>query len=366
MPSRCQSNPGSLLVVGGRNFRFTLVILIWAAIQMPIMGCLSSRSGIPTSRNDSADFGVRSARNHPRAVFIRQTSFLGSNSPDVVKPDQTSNRVPFGQNPNQVRPSLAEPQTIDEPVPDSVFSPTPIAESFPPLTSNCFTFRSDIHSLPARFLEEIDSLATLENAFFLGTAGGIAAVLHNNVDASVARHQPRSGNASDVITDFGDAFPVQLPILGGMYATSLWLQNDELHELTLTMFTTYKFTLLTSIALQYATRTRHSDDGVFNLLSDSGFPSEQTATTFALAAVVDEAYGWQGGLPAYLFAGVIAWAEVDQNQHTVSDVVFGAALGFVIGKSIGALHYRPDAPFKLIPLIDAYSGTQGMGIEYNY
>jgi membrane-associated phospholipid phosphatase len=206
----------------------------------------------------------------------------------------------------------------------------------------------------------------MENVVFLGTAGGIAAVLHNNVDPAVARHEPRSGNASDIITDFGDAFPVQLPLLGGMYVTSLCSQNEELHELTLTMFTTYKFTLLSSIALQYATRTRHADSGVFNLFSDSGFPSEQTATTFALAAVVDEAFGWKGGLPAYAIASVIAWAEVDQNQHTVSEVVFGAALGFAIGKSIGALHYRPDAPWKLIPLIDTYSGTQGLGIEYVY
>ena len=206
----------------------------------------------------------------------------------------------------------------------------------------------------------------MENAVFLGTAGGIAAVLHNNVDASVSQHQPRSGNASDIITDFGHAFPVQLPLLGGMYVTSLCTQNDDLHELTLTMFTTYKFTLLTSVALQYATRTHDSSNGVFNLLSDSGFPSEQTATTFALAAVVDEAFGWKGGLPAYAFASVIAWAEVDQNQHKVSEVVFGAALGFVIGKSIGALHYRPDAPWKLIPLIDTYSGTQGLGIEFAY
>jgi membrane-associated phospholipid phosphatase len=255
---------------------------------------------------------------------------------------------------------------IYQPTPDSMFSSAATTESYPPLESKRLSFRTDVLTLPGRFFEEIEALATCENALFLGTAGGIAAVLHNNVDSRVAQHQPRSGNWSDVITDFGDAFPVQLPLLGGMYVTSLCLQDDGLHELTLTMFTTYKFTLFTSVALQYATRTRSGNSGVFNLLSDSGFPSEQAATTFALAAVVDEAFGWKGGLPAYLFAGVIACAEVDQNRHTVSEVVFGAAMGYVIGKSIGALHYRPDAPCKLVPLVDTYSGTQGLGVEFVY
>lgn len=215
-------------------------------------------------------------------------------------------------------------------------------------------------------MDEIDALVTLENAVFLGAAGGIATVLHNNVDARIAHQEPRWGNVSDVITDFGDAFPVQLPIIGGIYLSSLYFQDDDLHELSLTMFTTYKFTLLSSVALQYATNTHHGSTGVFNLLADSGFPSEQTATSFALAAVVDEAFGWRCGLPAYLFAGVIAWAEVDQNQHNVSDVVFGAALGFAIGKSIGALHYRPDAPYRLVPFVDAYTRAQGLGIEFLY
>ena len=139
------------------------------------------------------------------------------------------------------------------------------------------------------------------------------------------------GNVTEVITDFGEPIPVQLPFIAGMYATSLWQQNEELHELSLTMFTSYKFTVLSSVALQYATGTHHSGNGVFNLLTVSGFPSEQTATSFTMAAAVDEAFGWKGGLPAYLVAGLIGWSEIDQDRHTVSDVVFGAALGFVVG-----------------------------------
>ena len=151
-----------------------------------------------------------------------------------------------------------------------------------------------------------------------------------------------------------------------MYVVSLCQQNEDLHELTLAMFTSFKFAVLGSVALQYATHTHHTQGGVFNLFRDSGFPSEGTAASFALAAVIDERFGWQGGVPAYLVSGLIGWSEIDQNHHTVSEVFFGAALGYVIGKSIGAMHYHPNAPFKLVPFVDSYSGTQGIGFEVIY
>ena len=276
-----------------------------------------------------------------------------------------------------MRQTIIGPRTPPR-IPDPVYAPlsetTVLSEpanlTMPFAEPIRLTFCDDVRSLPSRFVDEIEALATCENALFMGAAVGAAVYLHDNVDNRVAdgitRHGPVWGNVSEVIVDFGDAFPYQLPLLAGMYATSLWQQNKDLHELTLTMFTTYKFTLLSSVALQYATRTHESGNGVFNLFSDSGFPSEQTATTFALAAVIDEALGWECGLPAYLFAGLIGWSEVDQNRHHVSDVVFGAAMGYVIGKTIGALHYRPDAPCKLVPLIDTYYGTQGLGIEFHF
>jgi membrane-associated phospholipid phosphatase len=332
-----------------------------------------------------ATFGAGCTGPGPRSAVSRAAAPLSLMSPTAFRSTTTSvKKIPVSQSKtnsivglqsgqattgisNQVVAPEMDPVPVlppMEPFSDPSRSAGTGMDNLPPLEYRRLSFRSDVHELPSRFLDEVDSLVTCENAIFLGTAGGIAAVLHNNVDAQVASSGPRWGNVSDVITDFGKAVPVQLPTIGALYVTSLCFQDDDLHDLTLTMFTTYKFTLLSSVVLQYATHTRHENNGVFSLLTDSGFPSAQTATTFALAAVIDEAYGWQAGLPAYLFAGVIGWAEVDQNQHTVSEVFFGAALGFVIGKSIGAMHYRPDAPCKLVPLVDPGTGSQGLGVEF--
>jgi|GEM_PF-6805403 len=232
------------------------------------------------------------------------------------------------------------------------------------------SFKDDLHKLPGRWLEDIEALATVENAAFLGTAAAGSLVLRNNVDPRVAHdtdeHGPRWNNFSDALADAGEAIPYQVSLLAGMYTTSLWKQDEELHELTLTMFTSYKFSFLTSVALQYATRTHTEGGGIFNSMTDSGFPSEQSATSFAMAAVADTKYGWKVGVPAYLAAGLISWGEVDQHRHTVSDVFFGAALGYAIGKTFAARQYNPQAQWKLVPLVDPLTSSQGMGFEYRY
>ena len=264
-------------------------------------------------------------------------------------------------------PGPCLPRPICQPNPRSVNSK---CQSFPLVDAPQFSLCEDIHTLPMRWGTDVRALATCENGIFLGVFAGAAVILRNNVDNQVAQdvqqHGPYWGNLSNVISNAGDSFTFQIPLIAGVYAAGLYYQDEDLHELGLTMFAAFKFSVISSLALQYATGTHRSEGGTLNSFSDSGFPSTPVATSFALAAVIDERFGWKGGVPAYLAAGLIGWSEIDQNQHRVSDVVFGAALGYVIGKSLGSLHYRPDSPCKLVPFIDARSGTQGIGFERRY
>jgi membrane-associated phospholipid phosphatase len=239
----------------------------------------------------------------------------------------------------------------------------------PAAEAELLSFCRDIRTAPTWLVDDLGSLATWENAAFLSTAAGGAILLRNQVDDRVeqyvAEHPAAWGSASRVLNRTGEAV-VHVPLLVGLYSFSLHYQDADLHELSLTMFASYKFTAITTLALQYGTDTRHGHYGGWNMMTDSGFPSMPTSTSFALAAVVDERYGWQAGIPCYIGAGLIGYAGIDQQQHHVSDVAFGAALGYAIGKSIGALHYRPDAKFKLIPFVDMRTGAQGMQIERQF
>lgn len=68
------------------------------------------------------------------------------------------------------------------------------------------------------------------------------------------------------------------------------------------------------------------------------FPSGHTASSFALAANLDEIYGHKIGVPAYLMAAFVASSRINDNKHYLSDTVAGALIGTWIGRSFSRQH----------------------------
>jgi len=77
-------------------------------------------------------------------------------------------------------------------------------------------------------------------------------------------------------------------------------------------------------------------DGPFSSIEYTSFPSAHTSTAFALAALISSIYNDQAwvGILSYTLATGVAWSRVYDNKHWPSDVFFGAALGFAIGKTV--------------------------------
>lgn len=90
-----------------------------------------------------------------------------------------------------------------------------------------------------------------------------------------------------------------------------------------------------SYALKYAVnRTRPNGD-------PRSFPSGHATASFATATVLQEHYGWKLGVPAYLLATYVAAERVTQQKHWPSDVVAGATLGIISGRTV-TLHVRGE------------------------
>ena len=85
-----------------------------------------------------------------------------------------------------------------------------------------------------------------------------------------------------------------------------------------------------------------------------------------MAATIEEYYGPEYGLPAYLLAGTISWSRIDDRDHDVSDVVFGAVLGYVIGKSVAGRELRGDSRIQFFPWTSPVDGASGLALEYTY
>jgi membrane-associated phospholipid phosphatase len=78
-----------------------------------------------------------------------------------------------------------------------------------------------------------------------------------------------------------------------------------------------------------------------NRQDDTSFPSGHASNAFALAAVADGHFGWKVAAPAYAAAGLIAVSRLQQNAHYLSDVLGGATLGYIVGRTVVRVNNRP-------------------------
>ena len=81
--------------------------------------------------------------------------------------------------------------------------------------------------------------------------------------------------------------------------------------------------------IKYSVRRMRPDGSTRN-----SFPSGHTSVTFASATVLQRELGWKAGVPAYAVAAYIGWSRIEHKRHFASDVLFGAAIGLMAGRSI--------------------------------
>ncbi len=207
-------------------------------------------------------------------------------------------------------------------------------------------------------------IVTAQNAAILGVALGGALVIRDDLDGQVredtAQHPQRWGNTSEFLGYLGNA-EAQVPVLLAIHATSLMNDNEELHRLSTTMLSTYAINGLSTLAIKGIANTDRPTDRWND--GEYGFPSFHTSSSTAIAAVLDEYYGPSAGLPAYALAGLIGWSRIDQRDHDLSDVVFGAAMGYVIGKTVARHHLKDGSQISVLPTVDPGSGSVELLVE---
>jgi membrane-associated phospholipid phosphatase len=71
------------------------------------------------------------------------------------------------------------------------------------------------------------------------------------------------------------------------------------------------------------------------------FPSGHASNAFTLAAVAERHYGWKAGVPAYTLASLVAVSRLQRNKHYLSDVMAGATLGYIVGRTVVRVNGQP-------------------------
>lgn len=109
-----------------------------------------------------------------------------------------------------------------------------------------------------------------------------------------------------------------------------------------------------------ASLRRERPDGSDNL----SLPSGHASNAFALATVASRHYGWKVGVPAYALAAGIGLSRIESNRHYLSDVLAGATLGILVGRTVTRVDSEPARKrrtFSLAPATDPHGAGVGLG-----
>lgn len=203
---------------------------------------------------------------------------------------------------------------------------------------------SDFRHLPSR-----------ETAWILGAAGGIGLAVQRQ-DARVTRDAAQSF-ALDRVFESGELIgggAVQVGAAFATYAMGRVARNPRTAAVGADLLRAQMLnTVLTQGVKLSVGRTR--PDG-----SRFSFPSGHASSSFATAAVLQRHFGWRAGVPAYGLAAYVAGSRLQENRHYLSDVVFGAAIGMVAGRTVTI--GRGPASFAVAPL--AAPGGAGVSLTW--
>jgi membrane-associated phospholipid phosphatase len=211
--------------------------------------------------------------------------------------------------------------------------------------------------------------------FGLAAAGvvGVAAILDGPVRDEMRRHAPNDNHFLKVVERFGAEY--SLGVLGGFYLagatgneTAANVAQDGLSASIIAsgiITPTIKFMTGRARPRENAgIAASHPFDLSYS--SNSSFPSGHTTQAFAVASVIANHYeeSWVV-YSSYTIASLVGVARIYHDAHFTSDVVAGALIGTLVGKSV-VYHNKSLRSAKVVLLPEIAPGLIGVRITSNF
>ena len=186
------------------------------------------------------------------------------------------------------------------------------------------------------------------------------------------RHQSSSGDALASVGNFLGDPAYTLPPLGILYLYGHFTDDPKARRTSLLAAESLAISGLFSELLKMASQRPRPQTGESSSkwygprLKSEGmsFPSGHTTAAFSLASVIAEEYGTNPYVPplVYGLASLTAFARVYDNKHWASDVFFGGAIGYFVGKTVVRYHTQSSSALTLLPSVS----LQGVGLMAQY
>jgi membrane-associated phospholipid phosphatase len=189
-----------------------------------------------------------------------------------------------------------------------------------------------IARLPQNLGHDIVKLPRLQSAAVAG-AGLMAVGMTHGSDQSVADWARGSGSSSysEIGSTLGDEW-FQGGSAIGTYALGRLTHKPTVTHIGSDLIRAQMLNGVLTTGLKIAVERTRPNGG------PRAFPSGHSSATFASAAVLSDHFGWKVAIPAYAAASFVSLTRVRDNQHWLSDVVFGGAVGVITGRTITSTH----------------------------
>lgn len=115
---------------------------------------------------------------------------------------------------------------------------------------------------------------------------------------------------------------------GGLLLAAPFVQNEKYRAFSFTLAQTLVVNNSLLFALKLSIRRTRPDQE-----DDHSFPSGHMSNNIAMATLFQHYYGAKLGIPMYIVAAFVGASRVEAGKHFPSDVVFGAALGYIAAKT---------------------------------
>ncbi len=228
---------------------------------------------------------------------------------------------------SQTQPSAAaQPEGANDPKeqpPDAKKPPTPE--------------HTGLRALFGNLGEDIKHLPSMQNLELAAVGGGLAAAAHP-VDATFNAHLQSQSDAVSAFFAPGKYLgntPEQVAFSLGTYAYGRLFDAPKVAHLGMDLLQAQILTEMLVEPLKFATHRLRPDGSDYQ-----SFPSGHAAVTFATATVIERHLGWKKSVLAYVIASYVAASRLHDNKHYLSDVIFGAAVGSIAGRTV--VHHAAD------------------------
>jgi membrane-associated phospholipid phosphatase len=295
-----------------------VALVVSLGLSAGLTGCATDTATTPAGLKACTTYGSIAAS------LIVQTSRAAQ--PLQQKPDQK----PTDQKPADQKPA---DQKSDDQKPADQKPEEQKAEAQEPPTPP----RTGIRALLANLGEDVTHLPAKQNLYLAAIGGGLALGAHpfdRDFNVRLRSHYDIVNTAFAPGKYVGNTAE-QVALSLGTYAYGRLFHAPKASHLGMDLLQAQILTEALVQPIKFAAQRERPDQS-----NRHSFPSGHSAVTFAGATVLERHLGWRKSLLGYGIASYVAASRLHDNRHYLSDVLFGAAVGSIAGRTV--VHHAAD------------------------